>query len=158
MDDEVYLFIRGRLAELTVQTAPEIYQKYITVRNDNKPIIYVKLQKALYGCLRSALLFYLKLVEDLESDGFKINPYDPCIANKVFKNKQFTITWHLDDLKLSHVDKNEVTKMIEWLESIYGQDMLIYRGKNHDYLGMDFDFTNPGEVEITISDYLKGVL
>jgi hypothetical protein len=59
--------IRGRLSELMVKTLPDIYRKYITVDSDNKPIIYLKLQKALYRCLRSALLFYLvKFVEDLE--------------------------------------------------------------------------------------------
>jgi hypothetical protein len=113
MDEEVYMCIRGLLAELMVQTSPGIYWKYITASSDNTPILYLKLQKALYGCLRSALLFYLKLVEDLESDGFKINSYDPYVANKVVNNKQFTITWHMDDLKLSDVEKNEVTKKIE---------------------------------------------
>jgi hypothetical protein len=43
------------------------------------------MQKAIYGLLRSALLFYKKLVADLEGDGFVINPYDPCVANKTIK-------------------------------------------------------------------------
>jgi hypothetical protein len=60
-----FLTIRGRLTELMVQTAPAMYCKYITVGSDNKPILNLKLQKALYGCPRRALLFYLKLVEDL---------------------------------------------------------------------------------------------
>lgn len=37
----------------------------------------------MYGLLRSALLFYLKLVEDLKADGFVLNEYDPCVANKI---------------------------------------------------------------------------
>jgi hypothetical protein len=158
MDEEVYMCIRGCLAELMVQTAHAIYWKCTTVGNNNTPILYVKLQKALYGCLRSALLFYLKLVEDLESDGFKINPYDPCVAHKGVNNKKITITWHVDGLKLSHMEKNEVTQTIERLKSIYGQDMRVSRGKKHDNLGIDLDFTNPGEVKITMIDYLKGVL
>jgi hypothetical protein len=106
----------------------------------------------------SALLFYLKFVEDLESNEFTINPYDPCVANKIVNNKQFTITWHVDDLKLSHVDKNEVTEIFSLLKSIYGKDMRVSRGKPHAYLMMDLDFTNPGEVKITMIDYLNGVL
>ena len=39
-------------------------------------VLYVKLQKDIYGLLRSALLFYLKLVTDLKNNGFVINPYD----------------------------------------------------------------------------------
>ena len=44
--------------------------------------MYVHIQKALYGCLNSALFFYEKLVGDLEAHRFEINPYDPCVANK----------------------------------------------------------------------------
>jgi hypothetical protein len=112
MDEEVFMCLRGKLAELMVKTAPEIYRKYIYVGPDNKPVLYLKLQKALYGCLRSALLFYLKLLKDPEGNGFKLNPYDPCVANKMINGKQFTITWHVDDLKLSHVDVKEVDKTI----------------------------------------------
>jgi hypothetical protein len=67
MDEYVLITIKGRLAELMVKAAPNIYRKYITLDANNQPILYVKLQKALYGCLRSALLFYEKLVGDLKS-------------------------------------------------------------------------------------------
>jgi hypothetical protein len=53
MDDEVIMMLRVRLTELMVNL------KYITLDANNKPVTYVKLQKALYGCLMSALLFYL---------------------------------------------------------------------------------------------------
>ena len=54
---------------------------------------------------------------DLEAYGFRINPYDPCVANKMIGGKQLTVCWHVGDLKISCVDANEVTKMIQWLES-----------------------------------------
>jgi hypothetical protein len=41
------------------------------------------MQKANYGLLMSALLFYNKHVADLEGNGFVINPYDPCVVNKM---------------------------------------------------------------------------
>eukprot|EP00957_Ditylum_brightwellii_P022548 1701161-Ditylum_brightwellii.AAC.1 len=83
MDDEVIMVMEGQLAELMVQMAPELYQKYLEVGKNNKPIMYVKLCKALYGCLKSALLLYHKLVGDLQDLGFEVNPYDPCVANKM---------------------------------------------------------------------------
>ena len=52
--------------------------------------------------------------------------------------KQLTVCWHMDDLKISCVDANKVTQMIQWLESEYGE-MHRSRGKRHDYLGMWFD-------------------
>jgi hypothetical protein len=155
MDKEVTMCLRGRLAELMVKTAPNIYRKFISLDNEDNSILYVKLQKALYGCLRSALLFYLKLVKDLEMEGYELNPYDPCVANKIVAGTQFTVTWHVDDLKLSHVSSDKVTNTIEWLKSIYGQDMRVSRGKKHDYLGMDLDYSNEGEVKITMINYLK---
>jgi hypothetical protein len=106
VDEEVIMTIRGRLAELMVKAAPNIYRKFITLDANNQPILYVKLQKALYGCLRSALLFYEELVGDLKSQGFNSNMYDPCVANKVIKGEQFTLVWHVDDIKMSHKDSN----------------------------------------------------
>ena len=65
-------------------------------------------------------MFYEKLVGYLEAYSFKINPYDPCVANMTIGGKQLTVCWHVDDLKISCVDANEVTKMIQWLESEHG--------------------------------------
>jgi hypothetical protein len=70
--------------------------------------------------MRSALLFYRKLVANLESDGFVLNPYDLCVANKVVNGKQMTVCWHVDDLKVSHCDPNQVTIFGEWLSKKYG--------------------------------------
>jgi hypothetical protein len=80
---------------------------------------------------------YLTALADLEDNGFVLNHYDPCVANKVVNSKQLTIMWNVDDLKLSHSDENEVTKAIDWLKSIYGEDMRVSRGNKYDYLGMD---------------------
>ena len=71
-----------------------IYEK------NGEPMLYVQLLKAVYGLLRSALLFYKKLRAQLEKMGFEINPYDPCVANKTVGDSQMTVTWHVDDLKV----------------------------------------------------------
>ena len=55
--------------------------------------------------LISSLLFYQKLSKDLESIGFKVNPYDPCVANNMIRDKQMKINWHVDDHKVSHADR-----------------------------------------------------
>ena len=66
--------------------------------------------------LKSAMLFYLKLVDNLKKIGCEINPYDPCVMNKNVGGSQLTITWHVDDLKVSHKDPSEVTKITEYLD------------------------------------------
>ena len=101
-------------------------------------------------------MFYNSLAVDLEAYGFIINPYEPCVANKTIGGKQLTVCWYVEDLKISCVDTNEVTKMIQWLESEYGE-MHGSRGKRHDYLGMWLNYSIPGEVHISMEEYLRGV-
>jgi hypothetical protein len=129
MDEEVCMCLRGEQAELMVKMVPKIYRKYIYVGADKKPIKYVKLQKALYGCIRSALLFYLELLNDLDYYGCVLNPYYPCVAKRLVNGKQFTITCHMYDLKLSHVEVKEVDKTIKWLKIMYGEDICVSLGK-----------------------------
>ena len=93
----------------------------------------------------------------IEAYGFRINPYDPWVANKMVDGKHLTVCWHVDDLKISCVDTNEVTKMIQWLDSEYGE-MHGSRGRRHDYLGMWLDYSIPGEVRISIEEYSRGLI
>ena len=60
-------------------------------------------------------------MRDIEAYGFRINPYDPCMANRMVGRKQLTVFCHVDDLKISCVDASEVKKMIHWLDSEYGE-------------------------------------
>jgi hypothetical protein len=116
------------------------------------------MQKALYGLLRNVLLFYKKVVADLESDGFVLNPYDPCVANKVVDGKQMTVCWHVDDLKVSYCDPAQVTIFGEWMSTKYGVAVATHQGKVHDYLGMIFNFLAKGKVMVTMMEYIKTIL
>ena len=77
------------------------------------------MKKELYSCPTSALLFYYNLVGDLEAYGYKINLYELCVANMMGGGKHITLFWHMNDLKISCVNRNE-EKMIQWLESENG--------------------------------------
>jgi hypothetical protein len=156
MDEEVIMEIQGRLAELMMKAAPHVCRKCITLDANNQPILYVKMQNTLYGCLRSALLFYEKLVG--ESQGFELNPYDPYVVKKVITGEQFTLTWHVDNTKMSHKDSKEATQVINWIKGIYGDNMHVSRGLTHEYLGMTLDYKVKGEMKISMVDYLKGAI
>ena len=95
-DKEVLMKLRGKVVELLVQLERTMYRIYVTVGSNGEPILYVRLIKALYGLLRSALLFYKNLRGDLEEMGFEVNPYDPCVANTMINGSQMTVTWHVD--------------------------------------------------------------
>jgi hypothetical protein len=81
--DFALMRLDGILAELMVKVAPKLYCKLITTNAKGKPVLYIQLEKAVYGMMKSALLFHQKLVADLTSLGFTINPYDPCVVNKI---------------------------------------------------------------------------
>ena len=57
-----------------------------------------------------AILWYKEFKATLEKIGFKFNPYDPCVANRMVKHKQHTVRFHVDDLKSSHKDPSVNTK------------------------------------------------
>ena len=127
-DEDTIMLLRGRMVELMVQIDPKLYRKHVITSSKGESLLYVKLSKAIYGLLRSALLFYRKLRGELEEYGFEVNPYDPCVANKMVAGKQMTVVWHVDDLKVSHADKKEVTKFVAHLVGIYGPKMTTRRG------------------------------
>ena len=79
-----------------------------------KPTIYDRAKKALYGTVDVAKLFYDNLTGFLREDmGFTHNPYDSCVMNKRIEGSQCTVTFHVDDLKISHKNKNVVTHVIK---------------------------------------------
>ncbi len=155
---DITIILKGRLAELMVQILPNLYRKYISVDRKGTTILYIKMQKASYGLLRSALLFYKKLVAYLESIGFKLNPYDPCVANKEMNWNQMTVCWHVDDLKVSDMDPRENTRFGDWLSEIHGVMVLAHQGAVHDYLGMIFDFSVKEKVMVNIIEYIINII
>jgi hypothetical protein len=61
------------------------------------------------------LLYYKKFFKSLKSKEFKLNPYDPCVANKQVNGEVLTTCFHVDNCKISHLTPKVVDKMIEWL-------------------------------------------
>ena len=108
-DEQILMLLHGKVAELMVRANPSLYRPYIIYSKKRVPMLYVRLSKALYEMLRAALLFYKRLRKDLKNMESKINPYDPCVANMIVNGAQCTACWHVDDPKVSHVDKAVVT-------------------------------------------------
>jgi len=150
--------ICGALVNILVEIDPK-YQEYV-IEERGQPVLYVHIIKAFYGLLVSAMLFYQKLVTDLQSYGFELNLYDLCVANKTVKGTQMTVSWHVDDLKVSHIDPVETTSFIQWVKDTYGAigEVKTTCGKVHEYLGMKLDYTVPGQVSINMVDYVKLML
>jgi hypothetical protein len=56
--DYVLVCSDGILAELMIKLAPSLQRKYVTTNAKGKSVLYVQLEKAIHGMMKSALLFY----------------------------------------------------------------------------------------------------
>ena len=152
MDDLVHMKVSGEMVKVMTSLNPK-YQKYVTDEK-GRPVLYVKLLKALYGCVQSALLWYRMFSEILRDMGFVLNPYDPCVANKEIDGSQCTILWYVDDTKISHKDEKVVRNLIGALEEKFGE-MTKSFGNSHEFLGMEIFFPGDGTVSIGMDRYIK---
>ena len=50
--------------------------------------------------------------------GFYTNKFNECTFNKMIKGYQCTIQVHVDDLKLSHVQQDELNTIIDQLNEV----------------------------------------
>ena len=159
IDEQVHLKLEGEIAELLVKVDPT-YADFVS-KEKGKTVIYTELSKALYGTLQAALLFWKNLSAFLiEEQGFEVNPYDWCVVNKVINGKQCTIGWHVDDLKISHVDKAVVEEIITKMNDRYGKEspISVHRGPIQEYLGMTIDYTKKGKVSFSMPQYIEDLL
>lgn len=101
---QILMKIRGALVDILVEMDHEKYNDYVVYESRRK-VLYVMMNKALYGMMQSSLLYYQKFRKDIESIGFIVNHFDPCMANRELQDAQKTVCWHVDDLKSSHIRK-----------------------------------------------------
>ena len=146
---DVHMRLDRTMSDLMVRLSPE-YNAY----RDGKGCIIVQLDRALYGCVESAALWYDNLRETMEGLGNKRNPYDICVFNRTDKRGvQCTAAVHVDDLLISSVSE----EMIDALKSRYGE-ITETRGTILNYLGMVFDLTHPGEARVSMKGSVEDML
>ena len=156
IDELVHVRFTGAMVILLLEIDHEMYKDYVIIEKGER-VMYMELLKALYGTLRAARLFWQKLSKQLIDEwGFIPNKYDDCVVNKMVNGQQMTVIWHIDDLKVSHMDTTEVEKFVRQMEETFGKDtpLTVSRGQVHDYLGMTLDFCTKGEVQINMEHYI----
>ena len=78
--------LRGMLADMLVEIAPEVHADFVTYQNGKK-ILYVSMLKPFYSMLKASLLYYKKFILDIEKIRYMLNSYNLCIANKIINRK-----------------------------------------------------------------------
>ena len=158
MNPGVYMRITGLMVTLLLEI-DDSYRPFV-VYERGEPVLYVELLRALYGTLRAARLFWEKLTAVIKSWGYTINPYDACVANKMIDGSQCTITWHIDDLKISLKKKSVVDAVIQQIKDTFRQlgEISVSRGKRHDCLGMYLDFSEPEKLIVDMRSSIHGMI
>ena len=154
-DKFAILKIEGEFVDIMCEVNPE-YKADVRYENGKK-VLYLQILRALYGMIESAVLWYKLYTEVLHKEGFELNAYDKCVANKMVKNKQCTIVWYVDDNILSHVDSTVVDKVIATIEE-YFPGLVVERGKNLNFLGMEIGFLDKGKFSLGLVQYITGMI
>ena len=143
----------NRDAYIIFKLEPKLYRIYLWKNKHDKLILGVKLKKALYGTLQ-ALLFWRRLSNTLNEWGFKLNEYDQCYAKKTVNCKQFTMIWHVEDLKVSLIDKKFVEDIIRQIHEKFGKEspLTTTQGKVIEHWGMILEYTTGRKVKILIHE------
>ena len=159
-DPRVILVLRGQIVDMLCSLDKEMHAPYVEYHKGKK-VLFLVVHRAIYGLVQSPMLWYKAFRKEIEDQGFTVNPYDPCVANKMVDGSMLTLLWHVDDVKVSHKKKGPVEDFLKWLDSKYSDEngkVTITRGKVHVYLGMVLDFSVPGVLKIDMVDYVKEML
>ena len=58
--------------------------------------------------------------------------------------KQIEVVWHVENLKVSYVERFEITNFAGYLSRVYGV-LKVCMVKVYDYFGMDLNYSKKGQ-------------
>jgi len=129
--------------------------EYESYRNEDGTLV-VELLRALYGCIESAVLWYQDLSQGLRNDGFVENRKDPCVLNKGTGEDQITVCIYVDDLFITSKNMESIESTLAQLKKRYG-NITVKKSDHLPYLGMMMDFTENGQVTISMDSFTKEI-
>jgi hypothetical protein len=78
-DKLVLLKLKGEFVDMMCKINPEfkLHVRYETTRNGKQiKVLYMKVIRAIYGCIEAALQWYIMFTGTLKGLGYKLNPYN----------------------------------------------------------------------------------
>jgi hypothetical protein len=103
--------------------------------------IYLRADRALYGCIQSSYLWQRELTKVLVKEMcFKLSCYDNCVA--ISDNGRIIVAFHVDDLLVSCVSLEDQDWFIQKMKGYF--TLKHQTGNSLDYLGMHIAYV-PGE-------------
>jgi hypothetical protein len=148
---------KGQDRTVIVKLDPHITKMLVELKPDYRSFVghngglYVELDKAMYGCIESARLWFEHLRKVLVDEfGFTQNIYDQCTFNFIdMSGYQVTIVLHVDDMLITCANKTTLEWVLQQLSAQF-PDTKSHFGPHVPFLGMNMDFSVPGDVRITM--------
>ena len=154
-----YLKYDGIMVEMLLEIDPTLKERIIT--KGKYRLMYIRLDKAVYGTLLGAISVYEKLARQLYEWDFIMNPYDACTQNQMVNGRKFTIKFFIDDLHIRSVDGKAIDNLVHDFNQKFKtkfNELNVCKGKFHDYLGINIDYSNDEYVKFTMYDFIEDVL
>jgi hypothetical protein len=150
--EEVFMQLDESLSTMAKDWIPEVAE---FIRDDGKLI--VRVDKAMYGLIQSAKLWYNTLTKFLKENGFNVCPSDECIMVKHTTGQEvIVVILYVDDiLILSKLDADR-----KWVKDILErkyEKVTVTEGKRLPYLGMTVIKTVEG-FEVSMKSYIEDIL
>ena len=89
--------------------------------------------------------------------GLIIITYDRFLDQNIIDGNKCTIVWYVDENKLSYVDPNLVTDILEEIRKHFGY-MVISRGDTHYFLGMNHKICKNKKLEFIMKHQIEDTL
>ena len=150
--EEIVIQLSAELAELLIEIDPS----YAEFRLPDGTML-LQLLRALYGCVRSAKLWYDHLRKVLEKYGFTANPHDQCVFKLMIDGAQCTVVVYVDDLLITCVHQSVLDSVLQYLKTEL-KNITVSTDEVVSYLGMSFDFSTDGAVKVSMPGYTMEVI
>ena len=147
---DVIMELDSTLTNIACKYLPEL----IPYEENGK--LLVKLDRALYGCIQSAKLWYDKLTATLRNIGFEHNHVDPCVMNMTTHEGQCTLLIYVDDILILSKSEADLENTLKALENKF-DDVKCERGNDFSYLGMHIKI-NENDVTISMEAFVEDLL
>jgi dihydroxyacetone kinase DhaKLM complex PTS-EIIA-like component DhaM len=152
-DVDVHMRLDRTMSELMTRLRPS-YAKYM----DRTGCVTVMLDRALYGCVESAALWYDNLRDTMYSLGYHRNPYEMCVFKRTNDSgTPCTATMHVDDLFIVSASTEMIEHLTDGLKKRH-VEIKKNQGTVLNYLGINFDLSQHGRARVSMRGYVDDVL
>jgi hypothetical protein len=146
----IYMKLDKRLTTMALSILPSL-QKYITPEGT----LYTKLLKALYGCVQSGQLWYMKIKKVLRREGYIVTPTDQCIFRRVSESVICFLILYVDDILL-FANEEEINRVEAFMQKEF-KWITVTRGNKQSYLGMNIEISS-NKITVDMQYYTQQLL